>query len=35
MEWPNKAHAANPAISLLFHIGHQWHGVADPQRWAA
>jgi hypothetical protein len=31
---PNKAHSANPAVSLLFHAGCQWRGVAEVRRWA-
>jgi hypothetical protein len=32
---PNKARAANPATTSLFHAGSQWRGVADARRWAA
>jgi hypothetical protein len=32
---PDKAHLANPAMTSLFHAGHQWRGVADARRWAA
>jgi hypothetical protein len=31
-EEPNKAHSANPAMTSLFHAGHQWRGVADERR---
>ncbi len=27
---PNNPNAANPAITLLFHAGRQWRGVANP-----
>ena len=30
----NKAHAANPAMSSLFHAERWWRGGADAQRWA-
>ena len=30
----NKPDAANPAIASRFHSGHQWRGVADPERSA-
>jgi hypothetical protein len=30
--WPNKARAANPAMTLLFHAGSQWRGDADARR---
>jgi hypothetical protein len=29
---PNKARAANPAMTSLFHAGRQWRGVADARR---
>src|ERR1035438_7309468 len=29
-----QAHAANPAMSFLFHTGGQWRGVADVRRSA-
>jgi hypothetical protein len=28
----NKPDAANPAIVPLFHAGHHWRGIADPER---
>lgn len=31
---PNKTDAPNAAIALLFHVGHQWRGVGDPDRSA-
>jgi hypothetical protein len=32
---PNKARAANPAMTFPFHAGRQWRGVADERRSAA
>jgi hypothetical protein len=29
---PNKPHAANPAMVLLFQSERQWRGVADAER---
>jgi hypothetical protein len=29
---PNQAHSANTAMTVIFHSGHQWRGVADAQR---
>ena len=29
----NKARAANPAMTSLFHGGHQWRGVDDLERY--
>ena len=31
--WPNKPHAANPAIALLDGIGRHRRGVADAERY--
>jgi hypothetical protein len=32
---PNKPDAADPAITVQTHAGHQWRGVADLRRSAA
>jgi hypothetical protein len=34
MKSPNKPHAANPAIALLYETERQWRGVADADRYA-
>jgi len=32
--WPNNPAAASPAIAASFYLGHQWRGVAGPDRSA-
>ena len=34
MNQPNKPSAANPAMTTQFQDGHEWRGVAEPERSA-